>query len=109
MSSRTFVVENTLEFSDECLKDLSKIAKDLELFFREDDPLEDFRYELFNEDHMEWVGQWMYDPKAEKILKKHKVTGHVIFDQEGMIYGTKYVDGIPQDEEVCLCWKKVEK
>ena len=102
MGWRKFVIDNTLEFNKDFLKDLLKIKDDIEFSpwneenRTEDEILEELKGWLFNEDHMEWLGQWLYEKKARKIIKKHKLTGHVIFSEDGDFVGNsgfKFVDG----------------
>lgn len=102
MSWKKFVIENTLEFNKDILRDLLAIKEDIEFDpwdeenRTEDEILEDLEEWLFNEDHMEWLGQWLYNKKAQKVIKKHKLTGHVIFSEDGDFCGNsgfKFVDG----------------
>lgn len=106
MSWRKEVIENTLEFNDDFLRDLLEIADDIS-FERYDDEevivLEDLRQWLFDPDHMEWMGDWLYNDKAREIIKKHKLTGHIIFSEEDHgPSGIKFVDGDVVSEEIQL-------
>ena len=90
--TRTFVVRNTLKFSEEFWKDLFKIKDKLD-GFEYAETLEEMEQYAFNEDHYEWVGNWLFDKKAQKLMKKHKVSGEFITDGEGDIYGILVEDG----------------
>jgi hypothetical protein len=106
MSWNKSVVENTLEFSDEFLKDLLKISEKIDYDPYGDDEeeiLEDLREWLFHPDHMEWMGSWLDNDEARKIIKSHKLTGHIIFTEEDYgPSGIKFVDGDVASEELKL-------
>ncbi len=108
MSWRKHVYENTIEFfNDEFLKDLLKISSEIEFEYYEDDSeeetLERLREWLFNPDHMEWLGNWLYNEHAREIIKKHKLTGHIIFTEEDYeISGIKFIDGVIVSEKLKL-------
>lgn len=99
MSWSKSVVENTLEFSDDFLRDLLEIANDIDYYRHnsddtEEEILEDLREWLFHPDHMEGMGTWMYNEKAREIIKKHRLTGQIIFTEEDFgPSGMKFVDG----------------
>lgn len=107
MSWGKYVVENTLEFSDEVLKDLLKISSEIAFDYYEDESeeesLDNLREWLFNPDHREWMGDWMYSDAAREVIKKHKLTGHIIFSEEDCApSGIKFVDGDVVSEELKL-------
>ena len=88
-----FVIENTLKFKKPFLRDLLKIKKAIAF---DGDSIEELKEWLFDSDHREWMGQWLYEPKAREIIKKHKLTGHIIFSEDGDFVGNsgfKFVDG----------------
>lgn len=113
MGWRKFVVENTLEeaLTDEVLEDFLKIKKDIQFYawdeenLSHEELLEELRGWLFNEDHMEHMGNWLYEKKVHKIFKKHKITGYVIFSEDGDYCGNsgfKFVDGDLVSQELKL-------
>jgi len=105
--TRTFIVKNTLELNKECIKDLYKIKNKLGISYDEDFNEEDFKdYGLFNEDHHEWICEWIWKKDALKIFKKHKVSGEIILDGEGNLYGCKFIEGKLVSEEVVLSFKE---
>lgn len=104
---RTFIVENTFSLPEQCLRDLFKLRDSFG--YDCEDPkqtMEEFKdYCLFNTDYFEHTCSWMNNAKALEILKKHKVTGSIILDSEGSIFGWKFVDGELQSQQPALVWK----
>jgi hypothetical protein len=98
MSTSTFTVENTLvdSLTEAFWKDFIKNRKKFQMDMDWVRNIQELKDEAFNPDHSEWIGSWMWEEEGDRLLKKHKANGVVIFDGEGRLYGIKYVDGVKQ-------------
>ena len=60
--------------------------------------ISDLKEEAFNYDHMEHIGQWLYDKNLWPVFKKHKISGAYVLSHEngdGGIGGIIFKDGVP--------------
>lgn len=99
MSWSIGVVENTVEISSKCAKELFAAQKKHgdEIWYE----LQEVTYEgkvTFNPDHMEWMDWLANNENLVEILKKHKVKGDICFgslegDNAGEFWGYRF-DGL---------------
>lgn len=108
------VIENTLKLNSKIAKEIyeeSQLSQD-GLWDSEDDVLEDKKL-FFNEDHFEHVDYFTHKKAASyliKILKKHKISGQVLFgsldgDQFGKFWGYNFSNGKMNKVKGKLVWK----
>jgi NAD-dependent DNA ligase len=89
---------NTLEVPIEAIDEIWALPMAEEYWYEKEEILYEGRFQ-FNPDHMEWMGQFMYDEKLQEILTKYKANGKVILsdhegDNRGTWWGWKYTDGV---------------
>lgn len=101
----TFIVENTLQFSELFwgeLLHMIKIDGAVIDCFDYCETVSDLKDCAFNEDHHEWLGSWLFDGVVQPLLQKHNVNGHLILDSEGDLYAYVIENGVPSRRDVKL-------
>jgi hypothetical protein len=91
-------IDNTVEISKKCAKDLFEAQRDDgedhgEFFWNPDDVTYEgkLRFNPDHDEHMDYVG----DDRIQKVLKKHKVKGDITFgdlesSREGSFWGYRF-------------------
>jgi len=92
------LISNDVEISSECAKDLWKAVQKGDNPWYEEDEIT-WRGKLsFNSDHMEHM-DYMWNPKIQEVLAKHKVNGDITFgsldgDNRGQFWGYRFTNGV---------------
>lgn len=92
------VISNTVEISSQCAKDLwTAVQKRDNPWYAAEGVCCDGKLN-FDSDDMEHM-DYMWNPKIQKVLLKHKVNGDITFgslegDNRGQFWGYRFTDGV---------------
>lgn len=91
------LIDNTVEITEKCAKELLKKCGNERYWDSVDEVVDSDGYLVFNSDHYEHM-DYVDDPDIQAILEKHKVNGIITFgsldgDDAGSFWGYQFDDG----------------